>query len=49
MSVMVSKTIYSAMKRDLDKKRKKVAKEQNELKAMEDSFKQMKVFVLSKK
>lgn len=43
MSVMVSKTIHSAMKRDVEKKRKKVAKETSELKSMEASFSQMKV------
>ena len=43
MSVMVSKTVYGAVKRDLEKKRKKVAKETRELKDMEASFKQMKL------
>ena len=49
MSVLVSKTIYSAMKRDIEKKRKKVAKENAELKGMEASFKQMKLMKLSKR
>ena len=43
MSVLVSKTIYSAMKRDIVKKRAKVAKEVAALKGMELTFKQMKV------
>lgn len=47
MSVLVSKTIYSAMKRDLAKKRAKVAKEAAELKGMEASFKQIKLMKLS--
>lgn len=49
MSVLVSKTIYSAMRRDIEKKRKKVAKEVTQLKAMEESFKQFKVATLSKR
>lgn len=49
MSVLVSKTIYSAMKRDIEKKRNKVAKETVELKGLEASFKQMKVVKLSKR
>lgn len=43
MSVLVSKTIYSAMKRDVVKKRAKVAKEIAQLKGMEATFKMMKV------
>lgn len=49
MSFAVSTTIYSAMKRDIEKKRKKVAKEVSELKAMESSFKQFKSMKLSKR
>ncbi len=49
MSVMVSKTVYSMMKRDIEKKRLKVSKEQKQLKDMEASFKQMKVAKLSKR
>lgn len=48
MSVIVSKTIFSAMKRDLIKKRAIVAKHAAQLKDMEASFKQMKVIKLSK-
>lgn len=48
MSVIVSKTIYSAVKRDLTKKRAIVAKHVAQLKNMEASFKQMKVIKLSK-
>lgn len=48
MSVLVSKTIHSAMKRDIVKKRAKVDKETKQLKEMETSFKQMKVIKLSK-
>lgn len=48
MSVLVSKGIYSAMKRDITKKRAKVAKEASQLKEMENSFKQMKVIKLAK-
>ena len=43
MSVIVSKTIYSAMKKDVIKKRAKVAKEAAQLKGMEATFKMMKV------
>ena len=38
MSVIVSKTIYSAMKRDIEKKRKKVANEIAALKEMEKNL-----------
>ncbi len=41
--MIVSKTIHSAMKRDVEKKRKKVAKELSQLKQMEATFKQMKI------
>lgn len=43
MSLLVSKSIYSAMKRDIVKKRAKVAKEVAQLKGMEATFKQMKI------
>jgi len=43
MSVLVSKTIYTAMKKSVDNKRKKVAKEVAQLKGMEATLKQMKV------
>ena len=43
MSVMVSKSVFSMMKR------KKVAKETNELKSLEAAFKQVKVVKLSKR
>ena len=41
--MIVSKTIHSAMKRDVEKKRKKVDKETKQLKEMEATFKQMKI------
>ncbi len=49
MSVIVSKTVYSMMKRDIEKKRAKVDKEQKQLKEMETTFKLMKVQKLSKR
>lgn len=39
----VSKTLHSAMKRDLEKKRKRVAKEVAKLKELEATFKSMKI------
>lgn len=49
MSFAVSKSIHSAMKRDLEKKRKKVAKETFELKQLEATFKSVKIVKLSKR
>lgn len=49
MSVMVSKTVYSMMKRDIEKKRARAAKEVKQLKEMEASFKHMKVVKLTKR
>lgn len=49
MSIVVSKTIFSAMKRDIEKKRKKVANEVAALKEMEKTFSQMKVAKLSRR
>lgn len=39
--IVVSQTLYSAAKRDLEKKRRKVAKENAELDEMEASFKML--------
>jgi len=47
--ITVSKTVHSAMKRDLEKKRKRVAKEINELKQMEAAFKSVKPIKLGKR
>lgn len=47
--MLVSKTVYSFMKRDIEKKRAKVAKEVAQLKQMEDAFKKVKVAKLSKR
>lgn len=48
-TIGVSKTVYSAIKKGVEKKRKKVAKEVAELKEMEDSLKQVRVLKLSKR
>lgn len=43
MSITVTKSVYSMMKRELEVKRKRVANENAELKALEATFKSVKV------
>lgn len=42
-AIGVSKTVYSAIKRDVEKQRKKATKETEKLKALEASLKQLKI------
>lgn len=49
MSFVVSKSVHSAMKRELDKLRSKAKKVNDELKAAETAFKSVKVQKLSKR
>lgn len=49
MSITVSKTVYSMMKRDLDAKKKKLVKMQAEIAEIEKTFKSVKVIALRKR